>query len=307
MPDHGLLLLGGKSSERHPFTVEDILADEGGQLVRRGEIIYAEDFANDYGNWTPVFQAGSDGASRPDIRSPLSRVKYPGGSALRIAAPGQIRGQGTATDAIVRLARPRATTGLTQGAIVSFGFYYSLFVEYLTSASGGATKRVSWDSFGAGIDNQAWDNSERAYFTALAKSDTGDVNAERWQLRGARSSASNPIQWVDVPASRGASGLVLGYNENKTNFQYGRLTARVGTNAEYLELQMGGRAIDLRGIAAVQEPIQFGADNTAANFRGGFNPFFSYKLLTDALEVICGGIYVTRLTVSYKDELDLAA
>lgn len=299
MPDLGLILGGSRLAEQHPFTAEDIFAEEGGLLKKRGKVMYAHDFRSGYGGWNPVHNA--TGGEHP--RSPLSIVNYPA-RALRLSAPGPSLGQGTSTDAILRLERPRALTGLTDGAVVSMSFRYAIFGEYTTSI--GSTSEIDrpiLESLGFGIDTQSWDNTERQFFTALAKFSDTDVNAETWQLRGSRPNTSTAIQFVNAPAGRGAVGLINGQNENKYNQGYGRITCRYGTNPDYLEMQLGGRTVDLRGITAVNEPIQFGATNTQANFRGGFNPFFSVKLRTDIASALAGGMFITDICVTYGDEL----
>lgn len=285
-------LFGRSDASQHPFTTEDIFQAKGGLLRRRGKVVYATDFSDGYAGWNPVHNA--TGVEPP--RSPLSLVDYPR-SGMRIAAPGNSLGQGTATDAILRLSRPSDAD-----SVVSFSFRYAIFTEYATGASGGSHQATSMESMGFGIDTQAWANDERQFFTALGKS-TADVNSDTWQLRGSRASHSDAIKFVDVPAARGASGLLSGQNENKYNLAYGRITVKYGDVPEYIEMQLAGRTIDLRGITAVNEPRQWGATDYSANFRGGFNPFLSIKALVSATEALAVGLFVTDVCVTYGDEL----
>lgn len=300
MPDLGLIPLTGLSATgAHPFTSQDILSDEGGLLKKRGKVMYANDFHRGYEGLNPVFNA--TGVEHP--RSPLSLINYPR-RALRIAAPGPALGQGVSTDAILRLGRPRATTGLTDGAIASLSFRYGIFAEYATGAVPADLLGPVFESIGFGVDTQSWNNDERQFFTALAKFSDTDVNTETWALRGSRATSSTAIAFPDIPAARGAKGLIIGQNEGKENIDgCGRLTFRYGTTPDYIELQMGGRTVDLRGITPVNEPLQLNATNGQANFRGGFNPFFSVKLRSDIPNILAGGIFVTDICLTYGDVL----
>lgn len=297
MPDLGLILSGETSSTQHPFTAEDIFADEGGLLKKRGKVMYAHDFRSGYGGLNPVHNA--TGVEHP--RSPLSLVDYPT-RALRLAAPGPTLGQGTSTDAILRLARPRFVTDVN-GPVMSLSFRYAIFTEYSTSASGGSHQATSVESYGFGLDTQGWSDTqrERQFFSVLADS-TSDVNVETYRLRGSRPDTSTAIQFVNVPTNR-AAGLLIGQNENKVNLAYGRLTVRPGLVPDYIEMQLGGKTVDLRGITAVNEPVQWGASNYNADFNGGCNPFFSVKVLAAATEVLAAGLLITDICLTYGDEL----
>ncbi|QLD10875.1 hypothetical protein [Microbacterium oleivorans] len=296
MPDLGLIG-GATTAAQHPFTVEDIFADEGGLLKKRGKVMYAHDFTRGYGGWNPVHNA--TGGEHP--RSPLSLVDYPA-RAMRLAAPGPTLGQGTSTDAILRLARPRFLTD-ANGPVVSVSFRYAIFTEYATNASGGSHQATSIKSIGFGLDTQGWSDAqrERQFFCVLADSTT-DVNVETYRLRGSRPNTSTAIQFANVSPAR-ASGLLIGQNENKVNLAYGRLTVRPGLVSDYIEMQLGGKTVDLRGITAVNEPIQWGATNYNADFNGGFNPFFSVEVLAAATEVLAAGLLITDICVTYGDEL----
>lgn len=297
MPDLGLILSGETTAAQHPFTTEDILSKEGGLLKKRGKVMYAHDFRNGYGGWNPVFNA--TGVEHP--RSPLSLVDYPT-RALRLAAPGTSLGQGVSTDAILRLARPRFATD-ANGPVMSLSFRYAIFTEYGPGASGGSAQAVSVESYGFGIDTQGWSDTqrERQFFTVLADS-TSDVNVETYRLRGSRTDSGSAIAFVSVPTAR-ASGLMIGQNENKMNLAYGRLTVRPGLVPDYLEMQLGGKTVDLRGLTAVNEPIQWNATNYGADFNGGLNPFFSVKVLATATEVLAAGLLITDICLTYGDEL----
>lgn len=296
MPDLGLIG-AGTSATQHPFTTEDIFADEGGLLKKRGKVMYAHNFRSGHGGWNPVFNA--TGAEHP--RSPLGLVDYPA-RAMRLAAPGPSLGQGTSTDAILRLARPRFLTDV-KGPVMSLSFRYAIFTEYATGASGGSHQATSMKSLGFGLDTQGWSDTqrERQFFSVLADS-TADVNVETYRLRGSRPDTSTAIQFVNVPPAR-AAGLLIGQNENKMNLAYGRLTVRPGLVADYLEMQLGGKTVDLRGLTAVNEPIQWGATNYNADFNGGCNPFFSAEVLSTATEVLAAGMLITDICLTYGDEL----
>lgn len=293
MPDLGLIgAASGAAASEHPLTSEDILAGDGGQLTRRGRLMYAADFRDGYGGWNPVHNAG--GSEPP--RSPLSLVDYPR-RALRLAVPGPSLGQGNSTDAILRLERPTAADG-----VCSISFRYALFSELAPTAPSTANAEMPFSMLSFGFDTQAWSNLERQFFSANAIPHVTDVNSDTWSLRGVRATHGGPINRVTVPAGRGATSLLAGFNENKMNWGYMRLTVRYGAGAEYLELQAGGKLVDLRGITSVAEPMQISPTDTSANFRGGFNPFFGIvaKATTEALAV---GVYLTDIAITIGDDL----
>lgn len=297
MPDLGLILSGESSAAQHPFTTEDILSNEGGLLRKRGKVMYAHDFRDGYEGWNHIHNA--TGVEPP--RSPLSLVDFPT-RAMRVAAPGPSLNQGVSTDAILRLARPRFLTNAA-GPLISMSFRYAIFTEYGTGASGGSAQAVSVESYGFGLDTQGWSdtNRERQFFCVLADS-TSDVNVETYRLRASRPDSGSAITFANIPSST-ASGLMIGQNENKMNLAYGRLTVRPGLVPDYIEMQLGGKTIDLRGITAVNEPVQWGATNYSADFNGGMNPFFSVKVLSTASEVLAAGLLITDICLTYGDEL----
>lgn len=289
-------LAGGGTTAAHPFTTEDIFATEGGLLTRRGKTIFATDFRDGYSGFLPVHNAGG----KEGAHGPHSLVDYPR-SGLRIAAPGPWSTQAADVSSILRLARPRA-----KDTTVSLSFRYAQFNELLPTAPATTARDKQLRQFGFGFDTQSWDNTERQFFQVYVENTT-DRNSDRLYLRSERAT-SGGIQKATVPITDATTGVMVGANENKTNLAYARLTVRVGKNPDYLELQMGGRVIDLRGIVAssgrrVAEPLQLADDDYSANFRGGFNPFFNVMALPTATSLAATGVTLTDVCVTYGDEV----
>lgn len=285
-----------ETTTAHPFTTEDILSTEGGLLTRRGKTLFATDFRDGYAGFLPVHNAsGKEGA-----HGPHSLVDYPR-SGLRIAGPGPWSTQEPGSSSILRLARPRATD-----MVASISFRYTQINELMTSAPAATARDKQIRQFGFGFDTQSWDNTERQFFQAFIENTT-DRNSDRVYLRSERTAAGN-IQKITVPMTANSTGLMVGANENKTNLAYARLTVRCGKNPDYLELQMGGRVVDLRGLVAaggqkIAEPLQLSPDDYSANFRGGFNPFFSVMALPSATNLAATGVILTDVCVTYGDEV----
>ena len=289
-------LAGGGTTAAHPFTTEDILASEGGLLTRRGKTIFSTDFRDGYSGFLPVHNAGG----KEGAHGPHSLVDYPR-SGLRIAGPGPWSTQEPGSSSILRLARPRA-----KDMVASVSFRYAQINELLPSAPSTTARDKQLRQFGFGFDTQSWDNTERQFFQVFIENTT-DRNSDRVYLRSERTQAGN-IQKITVPMTSNSTGLMVGANENKTNLAYARLTVRCGKNPDYIELQMGGRVVDLRGLVAaggqkIAEPLQLADDDYSANFRGGFNPFFNVMALSSAANLAATGVILTDVCVTYGDEV----
>lgn len=292
--------VSSSSSDTHrsnDLTSEDILSNEGGLLLKRGKTVFATDFSNGYSGFLPVYNAsGTEGA-----HAPHSLVDYPK-SSLRIAAPGPWSSQASDVSSILRLARPRATSDL----IISLSFRYAQFNELLPSAPSITAKEKQLRQFGFGFDTQSWDNTERQFFQVYIEN-TSDRNSDRVYLRSERTAVGN-IQKITVPMTPNSTGLMVGANENKTNLAYARVTVRAGKNPDYLELQLGGRTVDLRGLVAagnqsIREPLQLSDTDYSANFRGGMNPFFGIMSLSSSTHLAQTGVFLTDVCVTYGDEV----
>ena len=287
---------GTAASSAHPFTTEDILTPEGGLLTRRGKVLYSTDFRDGYSGFLPVHNAGG----KEGAHGPHSLVDYPR-SGLRIAAPGPWSTQASDVSSILRLSRPRAAD-----MVASVSFRYAQINELLPSAPAATAREKQLRQFGFGFDTQSWDNTERQFFQVFIEN-TSNRNSDRVYLRSERTAAGN-IQKITVPMTANSTGLMVGANENKTNLAYARLTVRVGKNPDYLELQMGGRVVDLRGLVAaggqkIAEPLQLSPDDYSANFGGGFNPFFNVMSLPSATNLAQTGVILTDVCVTYGDEV----
>lgn len=271
---------------RPKFATEDILSDEGGLLKRRGQVVYEWDFRGGYGGWMPIFTAGG---TEP-TRFPLSLVNFPR-SALRMGMAGGSFGQTpNSQDAILRLTRPRA-----EDMICSFSFRYAMFEELLPEASSPTKQAMNRIVFG--VDTQGWDNTERQFFKIEVRRGASQTNDQTYVRLG--DNTTN----VTVPSDRILNPR-LGLNENKMNVGYVRGTFRCGKTPEYIEVQMGGVAADLRGLmTTISEPMQISPTDEYASFRGGWNPFLLLGIDSTLSQIAAAGVYVTDVTVTFGDEL----
>ncbi|WP_309080269.1 hypothetical protein [Zhihengliuella sp.] len=284
------------------FAAQDILAHEGGKVRRRGKVVMAENFANGYGSFNPVFNMGGNPACVP-----LSIVSLPGlGKALRIGTgPGSNAAsgpQGNAATAIARLNRPR------RSGIASLSFMYGLSTEYHYNAPADLNAPGAFQ-IGFGLDTQDTKNENRQFFELLGRptypgAATSAENREigsRWLLRTHRLESGTPT--ATAVASLG--GTMIGENENKTNLAYGRLTFEYGATPRYIEAQMGSEVHDLTNLAlpAITEPLQYSDTDPWADFRGGFNPHFGIQARTDQPDLRSAGLLLTNILLTYGDEV----
>lgn len=304
MPNFGPLVLDGDTADGsvHPYAAEDILYEgplsRGKSLIKRGKVLFQSNFERDYSGFEGVFNAKGE----ENLRQPLSLVNFPR-PGIRMAAAGPSVSTVTSTDAIRRLSRPIRWEPGMPGIPFSISFKYARVFDTVT---GGMVDSVLWTSvlrsFSFGVDTQG--RSDRGFF-AIRAVPSADLNAETYELRGARNSSGSAIEWVPVPADRGASGLLTGPNEGKPNEGYARLSGTYGVN-RYLEAQIGGKVIDLRDLVPdVREPMQFSTTDVMVNFGDGFNFIADAAIrATDNASILAAGFIISEVLVTFGDEVN---
>ena len=164
-----------------------------------------------------------------------------------------------------------------------------------------ADRAPAWAQIGIGLDTQSWSNDERQFFQAIFRPIVAS-SGDRFYLRTTRAPGGG-IQIYDTGISYGA--LLVGQNEDKVNVGYMRLTVEIGPTPKYLELQAGGRVVNLSTmpIGTISEPLQL--DNStpdwSANFRGGMNPIIDIQTAAADMNTVAAGIVISDVCVTFGD------
>ncbi len=237
----------------------DILGKEGGQLAKRGRVLFHDNFeTGEIEHWRQHFHGFAP-------RSAVGLTSYPtrnGRFALQI-------GTGTipynANDISNRNSALRNLSQYREEGVVSFSGWTTLRSGIGAQPQATSMPGRAWREFMIAFDIQSWDNTRRSFPKVMLIEPSGS-DIPQWYI------TSNSGSLIAIPNSAGAFS---GENENKYNFDYWRFTWDMRANAgmgNYLEFQINNRVFDLRGLgggAAANTPPQVGAG--VDSFAGGFN------------------------------------
>ncbi|MBF4549226.1 hypothetical protein [Pseudoclavibacter sp. VKM Ac-2888] len=264
--------LGGGGTTRIP---EDILAEDGGVLVRRGRLLFQYDHTTGF----PLVRQHYENVWP---RNPLSIGGYPKGLI--------VTGRGAAADgygsrnsgAAMYLNHDR----FQEGTWFTLSGRFSLMGETAGAVAG----------FGAHMDMQAWDDTRRAYPKVHF-----DDTRRQWEIQ------TNQGTYVDVPGAT----YFPGFNEQKFDNTYIAFSFRSekstpaqphpATFGSYGHLQIGGRSFDLRGLGAGWSNYAPQVGTPEDSFAGGQNYGFS---ASTPLPGQIGGFVLTRMEVTVGDVLN---
>lgn len=156
-------------------------------------------------------------------------------------------------------------------------FFTERYVDFSCIYAFGGTDSMAVGSFFMYLDTQVWGQASptRSFFT-LRSNPSSNTGIRTWGIRG-NGGASDIIT---IPSSGGTYGLATqGYNENKLNQGYMRLTVDLQANGGlggYVECQLNHLTYNLTtvGAGSATEPPQIVAGDEDQSFAGGFNPGF---------------------------------
>lgn len=206
-----------------------------------------------YDNFETGFCGWRDHISGNVAQAPLGLASHPtysGGFSLAVTTAQTRSGNHGGSVAAYKNTTRNHDTG-----VLEFGGWF---------AFGGITEQASPRSFLIGIDAEKWDASSRFFAKLQLERWIGsgpDVYTPRWVVID---DSGNSVPITNAP--------VVGWNENKWNFQYLALRMDLGANGGlggYLSADIGGVTYDLTGLGAGR-----GAQSPAAQsspFNGGLN------------------------------------
>lgn len=268
------VLTGGDTATSTGTVIaDDILASEGGVIVKRGPVAVHQTAQNGF----DLFRQHHDG-SNP--RPPLSVGGYPHG--LWVQAVGAESDGYGSSDAgggtYANLGRDREGVYVTDS--------YWLAVK--------ATNAGAMPELRLYRDTEGWGSLRRSYFMVRIDFVTGEV-----QIR------PDAGGWVTV-ATLGPSYFGA-WNDNKYDRHYVALTTwrghstSTGTDfGHYVALQIGGRVFDLRGIggSAAYDPSPIAQPGSV--FSGGDNPGLSIVTPTAG---VAGGVVLFEFVRTIGDSI----
>lgn len=263
--------LGGGGSTR---IAEDVLADKGGVLLRRGPLLFQDSPENGFPDWRQHHEFKSP-------RNPNYVGQYP--RALRVT------GRGAAADGYGSLASGAAVYKNMSRARENEWVTFSLVLS-LEGESAGCIENL-----GIHQDSQGSDNARRNYPKVKF-----NFAASQWQV------VTNQGTYIDIPGAT----FFGGFNELKRNqfyfslgFYYATSTPSQPHPAPFGQigfLQAAGKVYDLRGLGSNwgNYPPQVGTPEdsfaTGQNFGVGGDTPLPGKV---------GGFNIHRAEVTYGDEL----
>lgn len=150
------------------------------------------------------------------------------------------------------------------------------YIDFSAFISVGGTDAMAVGAFYMSLDTQRWDNSQRAYFRVRSLPST-TTGFRTWAI-GHQAVQGDPVTYLGVVGTGSGNGFP-GYNENKLNSMYVRVTLDLEENTGrggYVEAQFGDTVYNLASIGAIPEQQfpQYSPTDENQSFAGGFNPGF---------------------------------
>lgn len=271
-------LPGGSSDS--PRFAEDILADQGGVIRKRGAVSIVQDSSNGYSQMRQHFGQHTHRPSPSDGAYPDSLWMV--GMGAETDGYGSLdSGGGT----YINLDRSR------EGVYVTQSWWW-----HIMAPQDGAVGVVQFHE-----DSEGWRSVRRNYFSVELNLGTKEL-----RLRPDGTDMTSPNGNAGVQRLVATDVPVPGWNDNKFDSTYTSLTTYIGPSTatgeafgHYVAFQIGSTVYDLRGAgggSAAYPPSQ--VSQPGSSFSGGRNPGISY---TTPLPGVWGGIGVHRMVETIGD------
>lgn len=265
-----LIPLGGGGASGSVTVAEDILANEGGVIRKRGALSIHQTFENGFGL---IRQHHDQYSPRP---AP-SLGAYPRGLWVQgVGAESDGYGSADAGGGVyINLDRAR------EGVYVTQSWWWGI-------------KSQTKDSIGTVTfyqDTEGWGSLLRSYYMARVNLATGAVEVE----------GNNGVITLADTAP------VPGWNDNKYDRTYTSLTTFIGKSTDtgnlfghYAAFQIGSKVFDLRGIGGYAKHDPSPIAQPGSSFSGGRNPGMAY---TTPVAGLSGGIVIYEMLETIGDSI----